>query len=187
MQKFLLTVSTAAILTFSYVGSAIAMEMDHAKMMYENAISTWLNNPVVINAIKAQNEKHANLGQADIDTLDKSWRADDATVIDPILNNDLSTYLQGIVESGNGLYSEIIIMDNKGLNVGQSAKTSDFWQGDEEKFTESYSKGANTIHLSDVEFDESSQTYQVQLSVTISDGDVPIGAATIGIDAEAAE
>ncbi len=187
MHKFLLTVSTAAILTFSYAGSAMAMDMDHAKMLYESAISTWVNDPIVIDAIKAQNEKHASLAQTDIDTLDKSWRADDAAIINPILNNDLSTYLKGIVEDGNGLYSEIIIMDNKGLNVGQSAKTSDFWQGDEAKFTESYSKGAGTIHLSDVEFDESSQTYQVQLSITISDGGAPIGAATIGIDAEAAE
>ena len=164
-----------------------AFDETTAKELLESKINAWLSNPMVIDAIKAQNEKHASLAQADIDGLDKQWRADDAALIDPVLNNELSKYLAGVVENGEGLYSEIFVMDNKGLNVGQSAKTSDYWQGDEAKWQETFSVGAGAIHLSEVEFDESTQTYQVQLSTSISDGGTVIGAITIGIDAEMVE
>jgi hypothetical protein len=47
--------------------------------------------------------------------------------------------------------------------------TSDMWQGDEEKFTETYSIGPGAVHFSEVELDESTQRYQAQISLTIVD------------------
>lgn len=166
---------------------AMPAHADEAKVkaLYEEKIKVWVNDPAVINAVKAQNEAHAALTAEQITELDGKWKADDATIIDPVLNNDLSKFLQGIVGGSEGLYSEIFVMDNKGLNVGQSAKTSDYWQGDEAKFTDTYPKGADAMSMGEVEFDESSQKYQVQLSVTVSDAGTPIGAVTIGLDAEA--
>ncbi len=78
-------------------------------------------------------------------------------------------------------------MDAHGLNVAASDVTSDFWQGDEEKFTETYGRGSGSVHFSEVEFDESTQRYQAQISLTIMDPTTnqPIGAMTIGIDPEA--
>ncbi len=187
MRNYILTLLTGAAALISLPHAANAMDLEQAKELYDTKISSWLNDPAVTNAINAQNEKHAALSQGDIDDLDAKWRADDATLIDPTLNNALSTYLQGVVEGGEGLYSEIIVMDNKGLNVGQSTKTSDYWQGDEAKFTETFAVGDGAMHVSEVEFDESSQTYQVQLSVTVSSNGAPIGAVTIGVDAEAIE
>jgi hypothetical protein len=74
-----------------------------------------------------------------------------------------------------------------GLNVAASAMTSDMWQGDEAKFTETYSIGAGAVHFSEVELDESTQRYQAQISLTIVDpaSGEPIGAMTVGVDAEA--
>ncbi|MEM8755288.1 MAG: hypothetical protein AAGF90_20180, partial [Pseudomonadota bacterium] len=72
----------------------------------------------------------------------------------------------------------------KGLNVGQSAKTSDYWQGDEAKWRETYLVGPDAIHVSDVEEDESTQTFQIQVSLPIVDGGAPIGAVTVGVDVE---
>ena len=42
----------------------------------QSTARTWVADPVVINAIKKQNAKHADLSQADIDDLDKTWRAE---------------------------------------------------------------------------------------------------------------
>ena len=108
-------------------------------------------------------------------------------MIDAILSNELSKYLQDVVISGEGLYSEIFVMDNNGLNVGQSAPTSDFWQGDEAKWQETYLKGAGSLNIGEVEFDESSQTYQFQLSLPVLDGEQVIGAITVGLNADLVE
>jgi hypothetical protein len=42
------------------------------------------------------------------------------------------------------------------MNVGQSDVRSDCWQGDEAKWQQTYLKGADAIHIGEVEFDESS-------------------------------
>ena len=81
-------------------------------------------------------------------------------------------------------FSEIFVMDNLGANVAMSDKTSDYWQGDEAKFKESFKGGAGAVHIGDVEFDDSSQLYTVQISVPVKDGTKVIGAITFGIDVD---
>ena len=78
-------------------------------------------------------------------------------------------------------------MDNQGANVAMTDKTSDYWQGDEAKFKESYNNGEGAVHISDVEFDDSTQAYLVQVSVPVKDGDAIIGAITVGIDVDRIE
>ena len=115
-------------------------------------------------AIMAQNSKTAGYDQATIDTLDKTWRAEvDASskpMIEGILANSASAYLKKAQEDSEGLFTEIFAMDAKGLNVGQSSVTSDYWQGDEAKWQKTYSVGADALHISEVEQDESTQTFQ---------------------------
>lgn len=166
-------------------------EIDAAARSYlENQALSWLDNPIVVNAIKAQNAAHESFGQDKIDALDRQWRSESADgsgpLIDKVLSNELSVFLQSVREESQGLITEVFVMDNLGLNVGQSDLTSDFWQGDEAKWQKTFSAGPNTLFVDDVELDESSQRYQTQVSYSITDpanGEV-IGAVTIGIDAE---
>ena len=153
-------------------------------------IKPWLNEPVIIEAIKAQNAANANLGQADIDALDKKWRAEvdgsDHSMIDGVLGNALSKFLQEKKAASNGKIAEVFVMDAKGLNVGQSDPTSDYWQGDEGKFQKSFGAGKDAVFVDDIEKDESTQALQSQASVTISDDKgTPIGAITVGVNVDA--
>ena len=166
----------------------------HVAPMTDFANSTvkqWIADDAVVSAVKAQNAKHAGLSQADIDNMDKDWRAQtDAAskpMIDAVLGNALSAYLRGQKDSTQGLVTEVFVMDNRGLNVGQSDVTSDYWQGDEAKWQKTYSAGPGAIFVDEVEMDESTQTFQSQLSMSIVDpatGDV-IGAITVGINVDA--
>jgi len=74
-------------------------------------------------------------------------------------------------------------MDAKGLNAGQSGVTSDYWQGDEEKFRRSFGAGPHGIFVDIARKDESTQVLQSQVSITIVDeAQRPIGAITVGIN-----
>lgn len=42
-------------------------------------------------------------------------------------------------------YAEIFVMDNQGANVAMSDKTSDYWQGDEDKFVRSFAGGEGKV------------------------------------------
>ena len=66
-------------------------------------------------------------------------------------------------------------------------KTSDYWQGDEAKFKKSYNGGEGAVFIDDVEFDDSTQAYLVQISVPVKDGGNVIGAITFGIDVDQIE
>lgn len=144
----------------------------------------------VIAAVKKQNELTRAFDQSRIDDLDRTWRAEaesnDQPMIDEVLGNDLSGYLMDIQDGSGGLFTEIFVMDAKGLNVGQSDVTSDYWQGDEAKWKETFGKGSGSVLIGDLEQDESTQQLQSQVSVTVADPDTgePIGAVTFGINIE---
>ncbi|MGX1100835.1 PDC sensor domain-containing protein [Amorphus sp. MBR-141] len=144
--------------------------------------------PEIVAAVNAQNVQTAGYDQATIDAADTAWRAEIGSgshpTIDSVLARPASAYLVAKKENSQGLFTEIFVMDAKGLNVAQSDVTSDFWQGDEAKWQETYPKGADAVHLSDVELDESTQTYQSQVSVPVIDNGTVIGAITVGVNVE---
>ena len=153
-------------------------------------IKPWLSDPAVIDAVKAQNAKTASLSDADIDKLDKQWRAEakggGGPLVNELLGNALSKFLAGKKQGANGVISELFVMDAKGLNVGQSDVTSDYMQGDEGKWQKTYSVGPYAVFIDEVEFDESSKAFQSQVSATVVDpaSGKPIGAITIGVNVE---
>lgn len=154
-----------------------------------NSIKTWLNDPLIISAVKAQNAENAHLTGDEIIALDKQWREEEKSegekpLIDKVLNNDLSTFLKDIQTKHSSTYTEIFVMDNKGLNVGQSVVTSDYWQGDEAKWQETFLKGPGGEHMGKIEKDASTGKDQTQVSFTVVDPETgeAIGAITVGIN-----
>ncbi|WP_189679987.1 hypothetical protein [Seohaeicola zhoushanensis] len=150
----------------------------------------WLATPSVQAAIAASNAAHAGLSEAQLIKRDAAWRAEigqtKTPTIDAILQSPVSGALRAHVADSGGRITEIILMDNRGMNVAVSDVTSDFWQGDEAKFQQTFPRGPAALHVSEVELDESSQIYQAQVSFTVTDAQgAPVGAVTIGLNAEA--
>ncbi|KMW59608.1 hypothetical protein AIOL_004590 [Candidatus Rhodobacter oscarellae] len=184
--------STLAAFAIAAATSASANEFAPAMESFMSTeIMNWANDAVIVSAIMDQNARYAGLAQADIDAMDQAWRAEvgmaNAPTITPVLMNSASDFLRQHVAASGGMITEVFIMDNHGLNVAASDVTSDMWQGDEAKFSKTYPMGAGAFHLSDVDFDESTQTYQGQISMTIVDpaSGAPIGAITVGVNADA--
>ncbi len=155
----------------------------------DNNVRPWLAEPAILNALIAQNAAHAELDQAEINALDARWRAElfsaERPMIEAQLSNALSLTLRGRQRAAEGLITEIFVMDNRGLNVGQSDITSDYWQGDEAKWQRSFATG--TLYIEDAERDESTQLMQAQASLPITDpktGAV-IGTITVGVNLDA--
>lgn len=170
---------------------ASAADFKSAEESYlQSSIRPWAEDPALVDAIKAANAERAGYDQAKIDALDAAWKAEigaaDTPTITPILSNAASDVLRKVVEASGGAVTEAFITDARGLNVAVSEPTSDMWQGDEEKFSEVFPKGKDGVYLSEVELDESTQTYQGQISIAITDpasGEV-IGTLTVGVNAE---
>lgn len=185
------SVATLTIATLLTAGIAAQAQDEFTAPLTELAngeIAAFASNQILIDAINAQNAVTSGYDQAKIDELDAQWRAEvgaaSKPLIDATLGSAASDYLKGVQEESLGKYTEIFAMDAKGLNVAQSTLTSDYWQGDEAKFTESYGAGAGAVHIGEIEQDESTQVFQSQVSVPITDpatGEL-IGAITVGVD-----
>ena len=182
---------TAAALAAVSTSFANANEFD-AKLrdLATSQIAHWATNPVVLDAIRHQNVATAGYSAEQIDALDKSWRAEVGTgaqpTIEPVLHNPASDYLRTKRDESAGLYTEVFVMDAHGLNVAASDVTSDYWQGDEDKWQQTFAVGPHAVHISEIELDESTQTYQSQVSIAIADPDTgaTIGAVTVGVNVE---
>lgn len=164
---------------------------DAYKAFATEKVAGWMASPVIQDALAVGNDAHAALSEAEIIDLDTLWRAQieltDSPLINQVMSGPASDYLRQLVADSQGAIAEIILMDNRGLNAAISTVTSDFWQGDEDKFQQTYDLGGGggSIHAGDVELDESSGMYVVQVSVPMVDaaGEL-VGAATFSLDAE---
>ncbi len=156
-----------------------------------DVVSGYTSDSVLVEAIRQQNQVTGGYDNARILELDQAWRAEvgasSTPTISPVMENAASDYLRDVVENAGGTITEIFIMDAQGLNVAASSVTSDYWQGDEDKFSMTYLNGAGSSHIGEVEFDDSTQSFQSQISVAIVDptSQQPVGAMTVGINAEA--
>ena len=184
--------AAAFVIALLFAGSAGAQQdirITAVADYIEANVRPWLTEPAIVNAVIAQNAAHSRLNQAEIQDLDARWRAELSSgkrpLIDATLSNPLSLYLKGRQRAAEGLITEIFVMDNRGLNVGQSDITSDYWQGDEAKWLKSF--GAGLVHIEEAARDESTQLMQSQASLPIRDPDSGeiIGAITVGVNLDA--
>jgi hypothetical protein len=146
----------------------------------------WAQSNVVFLTLADRNVKNRDLDAAKIDALDKQWRAErkeaDQPLITAVLSSPLSGYLTRIQANALGLYTEIFVIDAKGLNAGQSAITSDYWQGDEAKWQKTFEVGHDAVFIDDPEFNKETGTWRAQLNMTLAKGNSAIGSLTVEIN-----
>ena len=146
----------------------------------------WIETDIVRISIGAQNERLQQQTQEQIDALDKQWvgerESDDKPLIAATLSNPLSVYLTRLQGKSLGLYAEIFVMDQNGLNVGQSSITGDFWQGDEAKFQKTFDVSGDALFIDEPEWDDENKIWRGQVSFTITDNGESIGAVTMEVN-----
>jgi len=80
--------------------------------------------------------------------------------------------------TGDPLIVEAFLMDQQGALVCATGPTSDYYQGDEAKWQQPMQQGKK-VFVDEPAYDESSDTYAIQLSVPVLDGGAPVGALTL--------
>ena len=97
------------------------------------------------------------------------------------MSNDCAKAAKALMASHKAIV-EIFVMDDQGANVCMTAKTGDYWQGDEGKFWHSYNGGIGSIFVDEIEEDGGKMISQV--SVPGMSKGMAIGAMTIAVDVD---
>ncbi|WP_193174131.1 hypothetical protein [Oricola nitratireducens] len=185
-----------AVCAFACTGHAMAAgtggpnHVEEVGRYFEDHVRSWINGPEVVAAIREQNLRTAGFDDATIKAKDDAWRAEvsaegvDRPMVEEVMQRDVSHFLKQKQRAADWMIVEIILMDAKGLNVGLSTPTSDFWQGDEAKHQKTFQAGSHDPFIDEVEFEAGSGLLLSQISQTIFDPDSgePIGAVTVSVN-----
>lgn len=122
----------------------------------------------------------ADIGDKDIKwTLWKKRGGAKEQFITDVIENKCSQVIQ-LLTGRMSYIKEVFVMDKMGANICAYPPTSDYDQGDEDKWTEPFLKN-NSPHVGDVSVDESTGENQAQVSLVIKKDSSNIGVITIGI------
>lgn len=146
----------------------------------------------VLQAIAKQNQENANKPEAALHLLDERWKAaftqGDNEFYKAYINLKASDFLGELRLKSNSLLTEVLVTDNRGFNVAVSNMTSDYWQGDEDKYIKTIGLSGAQYFFDDIEYDASSKHFQVQISFPVPDvrSTKNIGVVTFGVDIDKA-
>ncbi len=151
---------------------ALLRSTDHVSGSVK-VLETLAQTPSLVLAVKQANLARADWTAEKIATLDKAWINKDPSIegtIKEISGNEISTYLKTFIKN-NSEEVEVFATDIKGLNIALTDRTSDFLQGDETWWQTAFANGNGATYLGQLEYDESSQTYAMNIGVPIRAAD----------------
>ncbi|MFY0569328.1 PDC sensor domain-containing protein [Archangium lansingense] len=138
-------------------------------------------DPAVVREVKRQNARRMSLDT--VQKRDEEWRA--SLALTPfkrqLLGSPCARLLARHQDRLGRAVAEAFVMDNQGALVGATRRTSDYWQGDEPKWLESFNGGRGGELREKPFFDESTQSYVLQVSLPVKDGARVIGALTVSL------
>lgn len=193
MRKIVMALSVLAGLALVSYGDAKQATETISKAIQKSALSPQLKvfsekillpfsgNAVVVSEVEKQNSKKIPLEK--IKQIDKEWSSSEEPlpIQDEKMSNPCAKELQKLVKDNSAIV-EVFVMDDQGANVGQNNLTSDYWQGDEAKWQNSFNKGQGGLDVGEAKFDRSANAVIQQISIPIhnAEGKV-VGAITYGI------
>jgi hypothetical protein len=168
----LLAASVVAASNFEITGP-VQVELDKQKAV----VASWAASPVIVNAVMEQNKKGPIAGMDN--TKWKVTRRSDSLVTG-FQSNPAGQLLKAKVAEGQGTFNEAFLSAAQGEKVAFVEKTTSYIHKGQAKFDIPY--GTGKFWQGKPEFDESSQTYAVQISVPVLADGKAIGALVVGVN-----
>lgn len=162
-----------------FAGSALAKDVKDVVPEIVQAAT----NSAVVQAVKEQNAKGISLTK--IQEKDKEWMgAKEPDAFMKSLTTNAAAKALAAIEKSKPYLVEFILTDNQGANVAVTGMTSDYWQGDEPKFTNAFADGKGKTYIARPQKDKSSGEVISQVSVPVMADDKAIGTLTVGVRME---
>ena len=167
----LLVLAAAAHAAFE-VTPAIQAELERHKTL----IAGWAADPVIVRMVVEQNTKGPVPGMDNAQW--KVVRRSDA-LVKAFQSNPAGQFLRTKMEASKGLITEAFLSGARGEKVAFAEKTTWYIHKGMEKFDVPFN--TRKSWQGKPEFDESAQTYQIQISVPVLADAQPIGALVVGV------
>jgi hypothetical protein len=129
----------------------------------------------IVGFVQAKNEQQEPA--AEIQKRDARWKSGgEAELRKETTTGPCAERLRALTK-GDPFVLEAFLMDNQGALVCSTHETSDYWQGDEAKWQKPMKDGLEAF-VDEPAYDESTQSYALQISVPVQRAGARIGALT---------
>ena len=127
-------------------------------------------DPRVVETVLRYNEANKDLSAEEIQTIDKTWRNTPGfnDFMKEILLNPCSKRLTDFQEKYDG-FAEIFVTDVRGLNVGMTNKTTDYYQADEDWWVRAFAGDQGHFYRGEIEYDQSAMSEAIPVYVPVID------------------
>jgi hypothetical protein len=144
-------------------------------------ITKYANNETVTQSVQAQNQKR--IAMEEILKMDRDWIRGSISpdFVKTLMENNCALKLKELVKEIPSSM-EAFAMDDQGALVCITQKTSDYWQGDEPKWIDSFKGGTGQTVVSKREYDQSTKSTLLHVSVPIMDQQKAVGVLCVGIN-----
>jgi len=167
---------TLVLLCVSLLGSGrvsantFSEEVEQLLQQKLRLIEAMVANPVLVALVKKSNRDNQGLSLGQILKIDKAWQTvlgiDD--FIAGFISNECADLLK-VFQSAYVGFVEIFVSDARGLIVGETNKTSDYYQADEDWWVKAFNQGRGKSYYGDIEYDASAHAEAIALYVPVLD------------------
>ncbi|MFQ3230836.1 substrate-binding periplasmic protein [Reinekea sp.] len=166
---------------------AVDLHTEAALKKSANHLNAEINQAQLRSALIQAKKNQPSLSTDRIVRQEATWQLPNSRLVSRILNSSVSTSLNALASKNRHIVQEVFLTDQLGFVVGMSRPTTDYWQGDEQNFI-SVAQGSDAVQsVSNIYFDESTRSFQSQVSLRISDPDTGefLGVLVFGLALEA--
>lgn len=169
----------ARVLKIDFENAALPARQKDLLARYADEIVGWAATPQVVRAAQAQSA-HAQALER-IKEIDRAWQSggDPQGLVTTLSANDCAKALLSLLRTNRG-FGEAFVTDSKGALVCMTRRTSDYWQGDEAKWSRAWAGGSGAVFVSEVAHDDSTGLDLMHISVPIRAGSRLVGVLTVG-------
>ena len=181
MKQRLQVLTVSAIALISAMAQAAGFEMTPAIQAeldkQKGIVASWAASPVIVGAVLEQNRRGPIAGMDNA-----KWKVTRRS--DPMVtafqSNQAGQFLKTKLVESQGAVSEAFLNAARGEKVAFAEKTTSYIHKGAAKFDVPFNTGK--AWQGEAEFDESSQTYAIQVSVPVLAEGKPIGALVVGVN-----
>lgn len=182
MQAPISHVLVAVLLLFPF-GPKLDPELAAQVQERVSVVQQWAADPVVVQAVRDANANPRTMNE--IESVDREWKG--ATGVTPfmrsLIDHPAARRLKELRSSSPEI-QEAFLTDALGANVAITNKTSDFYQGDEVQYLESFNQGKGGVHIGELSLDESIHSYSIHVGVPVLDQGKVIGVLLAAVNVE---
>lgn len=165
-------------------------EAHYLRQLTAQHLRRWAYHDELLNALRQAATRNTSIER--IRELDRQWQRErlleEKPLIRRLLQAPASQLLANITRQHQPLFNEMFLSDQSGQLVAISEITSDYWQADEDDFQQAQRLAPGQVHIGNVEYDGSTQSFQSKVSAPIHDPEDGrlLGVLSLGINIETA-